>query len=140
MPIVPPAEALNKGTAEISLTDQIVPELKFEFNANTVPSLLENLSSLVSSTSSVITEEPAAAPVKTILGFVPVAVPLFPVILIFLSEFAILSYSIYFKHHIYFYNSQNFQIYHCWIMLYYKFLPAIQNHSKIMYQQDYLLF
>ncbi len=87
-PIVPPAEALNKGEADISFTDHIVPVLKFEFNEKTVPSLLENLSSFESNTSRVITEDPAEEPVKTIFGYV--ALFLLVVILIFLSEFAIL--------------------------------------------------
>jgi hypothetical protein len=53
----------------------------------TCPSLLVKESVLSSKTSSVITDEPAAEPVKTILGYVVLF--LLVVIRIFLSEFAI---------------------------------------------------
>ena len=64
-----------------------MPVERFESNEKTCPSLLVKDIVLSSSTSRVITEEPAEEPVKTILG--NVVLFLLVVILIFLSEFAI---------------------------------------------------
>jgi uncharacterized membrane protein len=59
----------------------------FESREKTWPSLLVNDTVLSSNTSRVMTEEPADEPVNTILG--NVVLFLLVVILIFLSEFAI---------------------------------------------------